>query len=439
MPPPALHLNRHFSHPQVFGDEFDEIEADVVGVEDSTATSHHVPEPEYQFVSDEVISGISRRSKEAMKEIRRIAEPFLGSNPDLQGPPPMELSPELIKTMGLDRLDRMVQKIGGGEMREQGKRPTPAQTMPAQNVAPQATPTLPINRGVKRKEHDGEDNNFQHVQLDVEKQDSRPKKQVKSVQHANLQNGNVALYHDAAYNAHQQDFSAPTGGLQPEYRYGPGFGGSALQGAQTYWDASNMSNGGGPSEEQDMFFNGDQFNQSGGPSYPQSYPPASLRTNWSEHQPLRQPYVASPYVSTPTAVPNAQPVDHQSTTGQRRSRADRGSRREMLEHTSNTPRFHPYANSRRGNAQSTEIPQVQQLDGGDQLQPAWSPVAQVEDPCVPDMIPSSSDDNPSSNDVPDLNLLLNLERVIVYVNDDPGQGIDVAGTQFARAWIVTGD
>lgn len=486
MPPPPLAFNRtngHFPHPQEFGvhldnpfrnnwlPEFEDMQADFMEVEDSTATNHHVPEPEYPFMSDEEIATISTRSKEAIKEIHRIAEPFLGPSLDLQSRPPMDLSGALIKEMGLDW---MAQKQASGKMQEKGKgnaRPTPAQTVPAQNVAPQATPMLPVNRGVKRKGHDGENDNFQHVQLDVEKQDSRPRKQVKSVHHANVQNGNGTPYRDAAYNAQQQYFAPANGGLQSAYGYGPGFGGPALQGAQTHWGASvedaNTSNGGGPAEEQNGIFTGQQFNA-----------PAPSKTNVPEHQPLRQPYAASPYVFAPTAgdrtphyqssnlqpggfveespfgdiqaghalghqssmfpsTPNAQP-GHQSTAGQRRSRADRGNHREMLEHTSNTHRFHPYANSRRGNAQSMEAPQVQQPDGGDQLQPVWTPVAQVEEPYVPEMIPSSSDNNPSPNGALDFPLSTNLEDNFAYVNDDPGQGIDFEGTQKARYWVLTG-
>lgn len=492
MPPPPLPLdpsNGRFPHTQEVFDlqlreascsnwspGFNDPQADVIEVEESTATNHHVPEPEYRFMSDEEIA-TSTKSEEAMKEIHRICEPFLGPDLNLRSPPPMDLSAAVIKEMGLDFKS---QKQAAGEVRGKGKqdaRPNPVQIRP--NMAPEATPMPPNNQGTKRKEYDDDNEDFQHVQLDVEKQGSRPRKQVKLVHHANFQNGNGALYHNAAYNSqHQQYFAPRPGGLQSGYGYGQGFGGPTVQGARPHWGASvedaNTYNGGGPFEEQDGGIIGQQLNQTIEPFHSQSHPATHSGKAFSN----RQSSVGSPYIPVSTAraqpsdfqplsfqpggpseksyygniqasqtlkgpptispaMPNAQPPSRQSPGTQFEPRADGRNNRGPLRQTSKNHRYNPYASSSKGNGQSMEIPQMHQPDGRDQLQTAWTPVAQAEEPYNPETIPSSSDNNPSPNGVPAFPQFLDLDNIFEYINDDPGQGIDLERTQKARDWILT--
>ena len=177
--------------------EFDGNEASPPEVEDAGATNAYVPEPEYPFLSDEETAAMSAKSDKAMAEIYWLCEPFLGPSTNLQGQPFMDLSAELIDDLGIGFMfpgqasGKVQEKISGNVMPIQGR----ATQDP--NVA---RPVLK-KQGTKRKGSREEDTeNFQDVQLDVEKQARRPVKRVKSVHSANSQSNNGELYQDAAYD-----------------------------------------------------------------------------------------------------------------------------------------------------------------------------------------------------------------------------------------------
>lgn len=474
MPPPPLPLqtaNGCFPPPETFGFHLIPPRLTNGPPEDFSVTTHHVPEPEYPFMSDEEIAIMSAKSDEAMAEIYRLSEPFLDPGSNLQDPPPMELSAELVNEMGLGFLfskqaDRRAREEATGNAM-----PNPAQTMPAQNVAQQTTPILPKKQGTKRKEYNDDDENFQEVQLDVEKQERRPKKQVKSIHHANFQNNNGAPYRDAAYELQQQqDFAPPFGVSQSGYSHERSFDEPALQSTRSLRGASvedfDPHAGLGTSEEQSGGMAGQKFQQIIEPSYPQLYPTTSSRKSFHD----RQPSLGSPYIPTPTAraqpsdfqalnfspsgpaqtlsygnmqsgetlrgpspmsstMPNTQIPGPQPTSMRPMPRADSRHSKEPLGQTSNNHRYHPYASSK---GKRMEAPQIQQLDDRDRLQPAWSPAVRGDNGYIPDMTPDSLQYTPPPSGVPD------LSGIYTYKNDDPGQGIDVEATQKVRDWILRG-
>lgn len=220
-----------------------------MGVNDSGRLNDRGPEPEYPLMSDEEIASMfarseeaMARSEEAMAEISRMCEPFLEPDSSIQGAPPMDLSPALIEELGLGFLFAQRAKGQLPENWSEETTPTPAQTMQVGNVAQQTPPLLSGKQGTKRKVSDGGDENFQHVQLDVEKHERRARKQVKSVHHANAPNNHRAPHHDAACDSQQQHHFAPSSeDSQVGNNYGTAFGGPALQvapPAQPQWIAS---------------------------------------------------------------------------------------------------------------------------------------------------------------------------------------------------------
>ncbi|KAF6241834.1 hypothetical protein HO173_000546 [Letharia columbiana] len=342
MPPPPLPhkpRNGRFSHPQKFGPhpdppystnrqpEFDDTQASFMEVEDfrATATYDHVPRPEHQFMSDEEIATMSAKSDEAMAEILWMCEPFLGPVSKLQGPPPIDVSaepPVLIEEL---EMSFMLPIQAGGRVRgnwNEDAMPHPAQSMHARDMAQRTTPRLSEKQGIKRKECDGGNENLRHLQLDVERQERRPIKRVKSVHNANLQYINTASYHDAAHDAQQQNFDPhpQLGDYQSGYLQRQTFSGPALQDARaprygSFEDVDPYTCG-APSEGQYGRTIGQQPTQVVKPYQPQYYPVTSFRPNVPDHQPRHQRSVASPYIPVFTA--KDQNPGHQTSTLQPR-------------------------------------------------------------------------------------------------------------------------
>ena len=473
--------------PQYFANgppDFENTQADFWEVEDFTATnpflSEPVPELDYSFTKNEEIAKASTKFDEAMAKIHGICEPFFDPGCDLQGPPPMDLSAELINEMGLDvmfptQTGVKVRRKGNGNARSDS-----AQTTAARNLAEQNTPMLPKKQGTKRKECNDSNEDFQHVKLDVEKQERRPRKQVKSIHHANFQNDNGPLYHDAAYNFQQQQYvTPPNGGFQLGYEYGPGLGGPATQDAQPQSGAlvedANSCTDGDPFEVRNEAIIGQYPNQIIESSNPQKYPAPPLKKSF----PDRQPSIYSPYQSVPTAraqsselqslniqphgleeffsqgntqpgqssrhpppvsspMPNAQPPSRQIPANRPRSRADRGHDREPLGQTNNNYRYHPYADARKGNRQRIEAPQAHQINTENQLQPTSPPVAQSGEDYHPEMTPGPLEHVQLQNTLPDAPLDPNVDGVFIYKNSDPAQGLDIEATRKFRDWLSQG-
>ena len=291
----------------------------------ATATFDHVPRLEHQFMSDEEIATMSAQSDEAMAEILWMCEPFLGPVSKFQGPPPMDVSaepPVLIEDL---EMCFMLPIQAGGRVRGKGNEdamPHPAQSMHARDMAQRTMPRLSEKQGTKRKECDGGNENLRHLQLDVERQERRPIKRVKSVHNANLQYINTASYHDAAHDAQQQHFDPhpQLGDYQSGYLHRQTFSGSALQGARaprygSFEDVDPYTCG-APSEGQYGRTIGQQPNQVVKPYQPQYYPETSFRPNMPDYQPRRRRSAASPYIPVFTA--KDQNPGHQTSTLQPR-------------------------------------------------------------------------------------------------------------------------
>lgn len=348
-------------------------------------------------MSDEEKANMSARIDKAMLEIGWMCQPFLDPCSDFPDPPPMDLSVALVNELGL-----------GFMFPEQSEDtlPNPAQTMQPWNVAKSGTPMLLHQQGKKRKEYDESNENFQNVQLDVERQARRPIKRVKSVHSLNFQNNDGAFYLDAAYNSQQgQRFVPQVGDYQSTYSHGRAFGGPALYGGQppphALVEEAALCNGGDVFEEHNEGIAEQPFDKIFEPFRPQSYPVTPFRVAFSD----RQPSVGLPYIPTPAAgaqtldirtweflpsgpaetisqddmqagqtlrrsspmsspMPPTQPPSPQARATRPRSRADRGHIREPLGNVQRNHRYHPYANSKQGSAQSTEAPQAQQFQNG---------------------------------------------------------------------------
>ena len=274
MPPPPLPLKCRniLPRPNVSGPwpaspystnglaEFLDTQADVVGAKNYNTTEHHVPESGYPFMSDEEIATMSANSAEAMTEILQTCEPFLGPCSNLQDPPPMDLSAELIKDLGM------------GSM------------FSCQNMAQRTTPMLLEKRGTKRKERD--DGN--HVQLDVESQGRRPIKRVRSAPDANFQ------FHNDPFADYQSGYS-----------YGQVFGGPALQ-CPPVQEANSYTSA--PYEEQYGGMGVQQWDQITEPNYIQQYSPALLETTFPDSlSSADSPYCSAALLETafPDSLPSA--------------------------------------------------------------------------------------------------------------------------------------
>ena len=398
MPPPPLPLaprNGRSPSAQVSGShpnpqhptkrlqDFNNAQANTNTMEakDSGTTNDHGLKPEYPFMSDKAIAVMSARSQEAMAEISRLCEPYLEPRSSIQDTPSMDLSPALIEELGLGFL--FAQRVKGqlpGYWSEESM-PTPAQTIHVGNVAHRDPPILSREHGTKRKEYDDGNEDYRHVQLDVEKQESRPRKQVKSVHHANAPTKHRAPYHDAASHSQQQHHLTPSSAAsQVGISRGTAFGGPAPQvapPAQPQWFASV--------EDVDPYtlYIDDNLNeeqvQTIDPSLLQKDPGTHLGTAF----PSLQPFASSPYshASAPEAqlsdldswvlpqseaaetsdyddlqgnptmrhpspmssqVPNEQHFDPQLAATRPRSRADRGHHKQPSGRVESNHRYYPY-------------------------------------------------------------------------------------------------
>ena len=320
MPPPLLPLKTQNGHPPVSVSHsdlpysinrspvFDDTQANSREEEDFRRSDNHVPRPEYPFMSEEEKATKTARFDEAMAEIRWLCEPFVDFGSNFSEQPPMDLSAELIEELGISVL--FPTRDGGKGQRNEDAMPNPVQTMPAWNGA-QQTPMLSKNRGTKRKESGDDQEDFQQVQLDVERQGHRPIKRVKSVHTANLQN-NTAFYPDAAYNSQQQQHFAP----QYQSGFGPGqpFGGPPLQGGRhdsVEW-ANPLVEDVLPERNWDLLPQSfiQAINQVNEPIQPQQHTPTPFGTSFSDPWAPHQPCVASPYI--PTYTMGAQAQSYQS-------------------------------------------------------------------------------------------------------------------------------
>lgn len=436
------------SHPEQFhstnrSSESNRTQADFEEKEDSRGTKDHVPETEQPFMTDEEIATMSARSDAAMAEIYRMCRPFLDPCANIQEPPPMELSTELIDDLEVGFL---FPTHAGGPTRARRNnetKPNPTRTMQPRNVAQMA----PKRQGTKRKEYPEDKENFQNVQFDIEREERRPVKRVKSVQNANPQRIDTELNKDAGKKSHQKQ--SPDSQLREYlsgYGYGRTLGRPAPQGSRAPRHAMvediTPYNGGVLYGKQFGEMMGRYPNQVSKPYQPQRYPSTLSRTTFPDPQPPREP-VASPYIPTSTgrqgvldhysfvidpgvssvtsphgdvqnsqamephsykrsSAPNKQDVYQQrQAMAQSSPRADRGHHREPRAHNSNDLRYHPYAKSRRDITQSKETPQIQQLGGESSAQPVGTAAAQVDQSSVPDVAPATLEHVSPLSRVPD--------------------------------------
>ena len=252
LPEPQLSVsNTEPPYPTNLPAEFDGTRAGGEEVDGIGATTDHVLEQEYAFMSDEEMTTMSARSDEAIAEIYRMCEPFLDPCSDLQGPPPMDLSAELIDDFGIGF---MFPSPASGQMREKGSKEairSPAQARPPRNVAEQRA-VVPKKQGTKRKDYESEEDNESYQD---ERQERRPVKRVRSARSAKTQHTNGGLYQGAVHNFQQQPPFAPqSGNYQTPYTHGQSFGWPAPQGARPAQYASvenaNLYTGNGSCEEQ---------------------------------------------------------------------------------------------------------------------------------------------------------------------------------------------
>lgn len=415
--------------------------ADVEDMDENKRKNLYVLKQGIPCLSDEELVTMSAKSDAAMAEIIRMCEPFLDPCADIQEPPPMELSTELIDDLGVGFL---FPTHAGGPTRArrniEAKR-SPTRAMQPRNVAHMA----PSKQGTKRKEYPEDNENFQHVQLDAERQECRPVKRVKSVHNANPQRSDTQVNKDAAKNSHQQPPSdSQLRKYLSGYGYGRTLGRSAPLSSQaprhTLVEDVDTYNGGVSYKEQTGGLMGMNPDQVSDPYQPQHYSSTLSRTTFPSRQPPREP-VASPYIPistvrqgfldhhssvvdpgvsavtsphsdvqsgqavephpyTRSSAPNAQDVhQQQQAMAQPSPNANRGHHREPRAHISNL-RYYPYTKSRRGIAQSIEASQMQQLSGESSVQPVRIAAARVDKSSNPDVAPTSLEEEAPSSPVP---------------------------------------
>lgn len=349
----------------------------------SGATDDHCLSPNYPFMSDEEIAVMSARSEEAMAEISSICEPFLETNSGIQSAPSNNLSPALMEELGLGYLFAERAKGQLPENWSEVNTPTLAQTIQAGNLAHPNPPILSGKQGTKRKEFDDENEDYHHVQLDVEKQERRPRKQVKSVHHANVPSNRREPYHDATYNSQQQyRLATSSGDARVGKSRGTAFSGPALQAAPPAQPQGFAS-----VEDVDPYiipYAGDNLNEEQSltidPSVLQQGPGRHLGTAF----PSLQPFASSSYRHAPAVqaqIPdfeswtlpheaaetpafddtqsgqtlrrlsplssemlNGPPLNPQFTATRPASRTHHGNSGQPSGKTGNSRRYHPYAN-----------------------------------------------------------------------------------------------
>ena len=416
--------------------QYDATQTNREDVDDFRGTILHVPEPGYPILTDEEMATMSAKSDKAMAEMYWICEPFLDSSSSHQDQPPMDLSAELIDYLGGGF---SFPNQSGDRVREEGTRPMLSQ-----------------KKGTKRKERyesnkDDEDyGNCQQVQLDVERQASRPVKRVKSVHHSSSPINSGAIHHSTANSFKQQvPFNPQLGNDQFGYSQGQKFLGPVPQEAQPPQYASV--------KDLDPYTGGRLLEEDNG-SMKRQYEGHASELYWPQHDPwtsswkmfpdIQRPHeiVASPYLATsgvgegihdylsllqdpeasadtfshgdcqvgealehPSFGTSSTPstiyvgaVSQQCEIVQARSRADREYYKEFPEWTSSSHQHHPYTNPEMGIAKSREERQMQQLGGEHPVQP--NEEAQVDDLYISDAAPALLDDASLVDPFPDVPL-----------------------------------
>ena len=265
-------------------------------------TNRHLPGPEFPYVSDDEIAKMIAESDriekmaaetdEAMAELERMYEPFLNPPPVPQGLPTMDLSAASAKDTGFMFPTQAARD-------NEYAMPNSERTGQDQSVTHGFAPLISDRQRAKRKERDDAVESFQHVQLDVERQDPRPAKRVKSVHGVN----NGVRHINAAYGFQQQPQVFPShGGYQLPYSHAQNFGGPALQGApppqQTSVGDADLYNGSGSYRLQNGGITGQYPNAVFDSYQTQNYPPTSFGT-FGTAFPDQQQSMGPPYMHAP--------------------------------------------------------------------------------------------------------------------------------------------
>ena len=350
--------------------------------------------------------------------------------------------------------------------------PKPAQTMQAKSVAQRTTPMLSSKQRTKRKECTGRNENFQQKQLDVERQEGRPIKRVKSV-HADLRHDSGEIYHDTTYDFQQQlpVDSLPTG-YQLAYGQDQIFDEPTMQGAQlpqgAWFEDPDPKNSGIVYNEQIDGMMGQYPDQVMVPHHNQNYLTEPFQSTWPNHQYPLEP-VASPLSPTSTAREGA--LYHQQpwmiqpeVSGENMSygdiQADQTLEAESLEYTiapsvqydsqqsrmlqpasgvdnehQGSPtyknlRFHHDAHTKIDNSQSMGPQQTQQHPKGSPFRQVSAPAALSDDKYVPDVTPAPLQYTSSPEYIPDD--VLNQGNVR---DSDPGQIFDIKLASRLQDWL----
>ena len=379
-------------------------------------------------MSIEEMATMSEKSDEAMAEINWLYEPFRDPCASLQDPPPMDLSAELIDELGIGFLF-----------------PNRAASKERERRRPIAFP----KQGTKRKERcrgdegdegDEDYRNFQQVQLDVERQASRPVKRAKSVHNSSSQ----------LNNGQQPHLNPRLGSHQSGHNGGKTLGEPTLHDAQPSQHA--WVEGFGPylsgllHGEQDWGFVGQTPNQIFEPyqqtTFPDVPPP-------SETPYLPTAIAREDILDLPSLLPNegasadlfphgdsgigqaledqsyesttnlsTQKVSHESVMAQLGPRAADGIYMGSSEHASQSRGYHPHANSRQGVGRSMEAPQMQQLGDGSLPPTGRAQTVPVDGRNTPDVTLAALHYASLSNPFPDTPLDPLFESYM-YGNDGP--------------------
>ena len=183
-----------------------------------------------ELPSEEDFAKSSARFNEAMAEIDWLSDPFLGSGVDLSDILPIDPSPAPVEDF---ELDFMYPAQGEDTVLD------PSQAQQLQNEAGHSPPDLLLHQGLKRKEHDEGDENFQPVQLD-ERQVRHPVKRMR-VSHGSKPPSNQATSKPSVASSSRQQWQrlAPWDEEYPSpYSQEQSFGGPIVCRAQPLSRAS---------------------------------------------------------------------------------------------------------------------------------------------------------------------------------------------------------
>ena len=354
---------------------------------------------------------MSAKSDEAMAEINRLYEPFRDPCASLQDPPLMDLSAELIDALGIGFLF-----------------PNRAASKERERRRPIAFP----KQGKKRKERcrgdegDEDYGNFQQVQLDVERQASRPVKRAKSVHNSSsqLNNGqqphlNPRLGSYESGHSRSETFGVPTRhDAQPSQHawvedFGPQIGG-LLHGEHDWGFVGQTPNQIFEPHQRTTFADAPPPNETmASPYLPTTIaredildltallPSGGASADSFPHgnREIGQALKDQSYESTTN--PSTQQISHESVMAQLGPRAADGSYMGSSEHASQGRGYRPYANSRQGVGRSMEAPQMQQLDDRSSPPTGGAQTVPVDGRNTPDVTLAGFDYASLSNPFPD--------------------------------------